>query len=63
MEPSQLLFKFLSSREREKVRDLPGGSPQGATMALIEYKSNSNNKTDLIPSDMKFKFVDNFSAL
>ena len=45
------------------VRDLPGGGPQGATMGLTEYMSNSNNNTDHIPTDMKFKFVDDLSAL
>ena len=45
------------------TQDLPGGGPQGATMGLIEYMSNSNNNTDHISSDMKFKFVDDLSAL
>ena len=45
------------------TRDLPGGGPQGATMGLIEYMSNSNNNTDYISSEMKFKFVDDLSAL
>ena len=49
--------------EFSTVRDLPGGGPQGATMGLIEYKSNSNNNADHIPTDMKFKFVDDFSVL
>ena len=45
------------------TRDLPGGGPQGATMGLIEYMSNGDNNTDHIPSYMKFKFVDDLSAL
>ena len=45
------------------TRDLPGGGPQGATMGLIEYMSNSNSNTDHISKDMKFKFVDDLSAL
>ena len=32
-------------------------------MGLIEYMSNSNNNTDYISSEMKFKFVDDLSAL
>ena len=32
-------------------------------MGFSEYMSNSNNNTDHIPTDMKFKFVDDLSAL
>ena len=44
-------------------RDLPGGGPQGSTFGLLEYKSNSNDNADHIPEDMRFKFVDDLSAL
>ena len=44
-------------------RDLPGGGPQGSTFGLIEYKSNSNDNANHIPEDMRFKFVDDLSAL
>ena len=44
-------------------RDLPGGGPQGSTFGLLEYKSNSNDNAEHIPEDMRFKFVDDLSAL
>ena len=44
-------------------RDLPGGGPQGCTLGLIEYKSNSNDNANHIPANMRFKFVDDLSAL
>jgi hypothetical protein len=45
------------------TRDLPGGGPQGCTFGLLEYKSNSNDNVDHVPSDMRFKFVDDLSVL
>jgi hypothetical protein len=44
-------------------RDLPGGGPQGSNFGLLEYKSNSNDNAEHIPEDMRFKFVDDLSAL
>ena len=45
------------------TRDLPGGGPQGCTFGLLEYKSNSNDNADHVPTDMRFKFVDDLSML
>ena len=45
------------------THDLPGGGPQGCTLGLIEYKSNSNNNADHVPADMRYKFVDDLSTL
>ena len=45
------------------VTELPGGGPQGATLGLIIYMKNSNNNSDHISTDMKFKFMEDFSAL
>ena len=45
------------------VRDLPGGGPQGSTFGLIEYDSQSNDNTDFLPEEDKFKFVDDLSIL
>ena len=45
------------------VRDLPGGGPQGCTFGGLEYLVNSNDNTEHIPADMKFKFVDDLSTL
>ena len=43
------------------TRDLPGGGPQGCSLGLLEYKSNSNDNANNVPSDKRFKFVDDLS--
>ena len=45
------------------TRDLPGGGPQGCSLGLLEYKSNSNDNADHVPRDKRFKFVDDLSIL
>ena len=45
------------------VRDLPGGGPQGSNFGLIEYDSQSNDNTDFLSEDDKYKFVDDLSVL
>ena len=44
-------------------RDLPGGGPQGSTLGLIEYDSQSNDNTEFLNPDDKYKFVDDLSVL
>ena len=44
-------------------RDLPGGGPQGSTLGLIEYDSQSNDNTDFLDPEDKCKFVDDLSIL
>ena len=44
-------------------RDLPGGGPQGSSIGLIEYDSQSNDNTDFLSPEDKFKFVDDLSTL
>ena len=44
-------------------RDLPGGGPQGSSLGLIEYDSQSNDNTDFLLPEDKFKFVDDLSTL
>ena len=44
-------------------RKLNGGGPQGGLWGIIEYLSQSNNNTDFIPPDKKFKFIDDLSIL
>ena len=68
-----LIPSLISFQERKMVvkwhgttsstRDLPGGGPQGCTLGLLEYKSNSNNSADCVPADMRYKFVDDLSTL
>ena len=44
-------------------RDLPGGGPQGSSLGLIEYDSQSNDNTDFLSQEDKYKFVDDLSVL
>ena len=42
-------------------RKINGGGPQGATLGILEYLSQSNNNTDFIED--KFKFIDDLTTL
>ena len=44
-------------------RNLPGGGPQGSSIGLIEYDSQSNDNTDFLSIEDKYKFVDDLSVL
>ena len=44
-------------------RRINGGGPQGATIGILEYLSQSNNNTDFIDIQDKFKFVDDLTVL
>ena len=44
-------------------RNLPGGGPQGGTLGIIEYKSQSDDNTDFLGPDDKFKYIDDLSIL
>ena len=45
------------------VRNLPGGSPQGGTLRILAYKSQSNKNTDSFSTKEKFKYLDDLSNL
>ena len=45
------------------LRPLPGGGPQGGTLGIEEYLSQSNDNADHIDEDEKFKFIDDLSIL
>ena len=47
--------------QRSVPRILKGGGPQGATLGLIEYLSQSNNSADVVDVKDRFKFVDDLS--
>ena len=40
-----------------------GGGPQGATLGIIEYISQSNNSADCVDPEDRFKFVDDLTIL
>ena len=44
-------------------KDIHGGGPQGATLALLEYQSQSNHSADCVDVKDRFKFVDDLSIL
>ena len=44
-------------------RELSGSGPQGSTLGLLEYLSQSNDNTQDIPPDMKYKWLDDLSVL
>ena len=46
-----------------RSRKLPGGGPQGDILGIIEYKSQSNDNTDFLDTDSKFKYIDDLSIL
>ena len=45
------------------TRSLNGGGPQGALWGILEYLSQSNNNTEDIDQNRKFKFIDDLSVL
>ena len=43
---------------RSVPKDIKGGGPQGATLGLLEYQSQSNHSADCVEVEDRFKFVD-----
>ena len=44
-------------------RPLPGSSPQGSSFGILEYLSQSNDSASNVPSQDRFKFMDDLSIL
>ena len=44
-------------------RLLPGGGPQGSSVGLISYMSQSISSAQFVPSDLRYKFVDDLTIL
>ena len=44
-------------------RKLNGGGPQGGTLGIEEYLSQSNDNTDFLSENEKFKYIDDLSFL
>ena len=40
-----------------------GGGPQGATLGILEYLSQSNNSADCVEEKDRFKFIDDLTVL
>ena len=45
------------------LRYLPGSGPQGSTFGVLEYLSQSNDNSDNVPVDDRFKFMDDLTLL
>ena len=44
-------------------RSINGGGPAGATLGILEYLAQSNNKADCVSTEDRFKFIDDLSIL
>ena len=49
--------------QESTLRKLNGGGPQGALWGILEYLSQTNENTNFVSSDQKFKFIDDLSIL
>ena len=48
--------------ERSDPRNINGGGPQGATLGILEYLSQSNDNADCVPLQDRFKFIDDLTV-
>ena len=48
---------------RSVPRTIKGGGPQGATIGILEYLSQSNHNSDCVNPQDRFKFLDDLSVL
>ena len=66
-----ILLSFFQNRQMKvkwrgllsKVQALPGGGPQGGTLGIEEYLSQSNGNVDFLSQEKKYKFIDDLSIL
>ena len=66
-----VLINYFQDREmtvkwhgcRSLSRTVTGGGPQGATLELLEYLSQSNKSADCVTESDRFKFIDDLSVL
>ena len=49
--------------EFSSTRNMPGGGPQGCYLGGIEYTSQSNDNGQCVPTEDRYKFVDDLSLL
>ena len=66
-----VLINYFQDREmsvkwhgcRSVPRHIKGGGPQGATLGILEYLSQSNDSADCVNVGDRFKFIDDLSVL
>ena len=56
-------MKVKWNKESSSTHILNGGGPQGGLMGILEYLSQTNDNTDFLDDDEKFKFIDDLSIL
>ena len=44
-------------------RDLPGGGPQGSSLGIQSYLSQSTNSASFVQTDERYKYIDDLSLL
>ena len=44
-------------------KHLPGGGPKGGTLGILEYKSPSDDNTEFLNLDEKYKYIDDLSII
>ena len=66
-----VLINYFQDREmsvkwhgcRSIPRRINGGGPQGGTLGILEYLSQSNNNVDFVDESERYKFVDDLTVL
>ena len=66
-----LLMSFFEDRKmivkwhgvQSQMKNLQGGGPQGSSIGILEYLSQSNNSAEDVPEADKFKYVDDLTFL
>ena len=56
-------MKVKWNKESSSIYTLNGGGPQGGLLGILEYLSQTNDNTDFLDEDDKFKFIDDLSIL
>ena len=56
-------MKVKWNKESNSTHILNGGGPQGELMGILEYLSQTNDNTNILDDDEKFKFIDDLSIL
>ena len=66
-----IMISFFQNRQMKvkwngvtsSARTLNGGGPQGGLMGILEYLSQTNDNTDFVTDEDKYKFIDDLSIL
>ena len=56
-------MKVKWNKESSSTHTLNGGGPQGGLMGILEYLSQTNDNTDFLDEEDRFKFIDDLSIL